>query len=75
MRVCIVCGTEIPTARIKALPNTRTCIEHSTAEKFTVNVVQHGNIEDDGFQEFEIIRDKELSQKLEQYRSQLGTYK
>ena len=33
MRKCIICDKEIPEARIKALPNTKTCLEHSTAGK------------------------------------------
>ena len=31
MKNCIVCGKEIPEARIKALPDAKTCVEHSNA--------------------------------------------
>jgi hypothetical protein len=30
---CKICGTEIPIARLKALPGTNTCVKHSLAEK------------------------------------------
>jgi malate/lactate dehydrogenase len=30
---CIKCGVEIPKARLKALPGTKTCVNHSSAEK------------------------------------------
>lgn len=75
MKVCIACGAEIPAARLKAVPGTRTCVQHSTAERFSVNIVQHGDLEDDGYQEFEIIRSPEAVKKLNEYKSQLGTYK
>jgi len=75
MRVCISCGEEIPAARLKAVPNTRTCVLHSTAERFSVHVAQHGDLEDDGYQEFEIIRDPEVFNRLHEYKNQLGTYK
>ncbi len=31
MKNCIVCGIEIPEARVKALPKTKTCVDHSKA--------------------------------------------
>lgn len=33
MKYCKVCGIEIPEARIKILPSTDTCVNHSSAEK------------------------------------------
>lgn len=75
MKVCIKCGEEIPAGRLKAIPGTRTCTAHSTAERFAVNIVQHGDLEVDGYQEVEIIRDTRVLEKLNEYRSQLGTYK
>ncbi len=75
MRICIACGDEIPAGRLKAVPGTRTCVQHSKAERFAVNIVQHGDLEDDGFQEFEIIRDAEVLERLNEYKEQLGTYK
>lgn len=75
MKTCTVCGSQIPEGRIKALPNTKTCVEHSTAQKFSLNVIQHGELEDDGFQEMEIIRDQRTLERLMEYKKQLGSYK
>lgn len=74
MKTCRVCGIVIPEGRLKAIPGTETCTEHSSASKFSANVVQHGNLEDDGFQEIEIVRDPRASEQLEMYRKQLGRY-
>lgn len=30
---CKICGAEIPPARLRAIPNTSTCVQHSIAEK------------------------------------------
>lgn len=71
---CTVCGIEIPAKRLEILPNTKTCVNHSTAERFAVNVVQHGDFEDDCFQEVEVIRNPRAAQELDNYRKQLGSY-
>lgn len=31
---CIKCGNDIPAGRLKALPNTTTCVQCSTSDKF-----------------------------------------
>lgn len=31
---CIHCGVRIPDARLKLIPDTRTCVEHSTAQAY-----------------------------------------
>ena len=36
---CMVCGTQIPEGRLKALPGAKTCVQHSTATKFAANIV------------------------------------
>lgn len=74
MKVCKVCGCEIPAVRIKALPGTDTCVQHSEVSKFSANVVQVGTLEADGFQEIEIIRSPQASEQLKYYREQLGKY-
>ncbi len=74
MKNCVVCGTQIPEGRLKAVPNTTRCTEHSDASKFSVNIVQHGTLEDDGFQEIEIIRDASVQEKLNHYKEQQGKY-
>ncbi len=75
MKVCKVCGTEIPAGRVKALPNTSTCVQHSSAEKFAAAVVSFGNPEDDAFQEIEILRDTSAKKAYQAYRDSLGSYK
>lgn len=66
-RQCVVCKVEIPEARIKALPQTRTCVEHSTATPYGMRTVSYGTTADDAQQEFEIIRDAELARRLDEY--------
>jgi len=41
-RQCITCGIEIDPRRVKILPHTQTCTQHSTAEKKVAMVVQMG---------------------------------
>ena len=41
-RQCITCGIEIDPRRIKILPHTQTCTQHSTAEKKVAVTVQIG---------------------------------
>ena len=33
MKTCKICGKEISEGRLKALPNTKTCVEHSEIKK------------------------------------------
>jgi hypothetical protein len=76
MITCVVCGTEIPEGRLKAIPGTKTCVNHSTASKFAANVVSYGNAEaGDLTNEIEIIRDEEAAKKLSHYSKQMGSYK
>lgn len=74
MKHCTHCGTEIPAGRLKMLPYATTCTAHSTTSKFGTNIVQVGHIDDDGYQEFEVVRDPETIQALHHYRQQLGKY-
>ena len=64
---CIVCSSIIPEGRVKALPNARTCVEHSTATPDGMRTVAYGITADDAQQEFEIIRDTALIRKIEEY--------
>ena len=76
MTECIVCGTEIPEGRLKAVPGTKTCVNHSTATKFAANVVSYGNAEAGELtSEIEIVRNTESAEKLKHYSKQLGSYK
>jgi hypothetical protein len=76
MTPCKVCGVEIPEARLKALPGTKTCVNHSTASKFAANVVSYGNAEAGELtNEIEIIRDARTAQEIQEYNKRLGSYK
>lgn len=74
MRKCKVCDKVIPEGRIKILPHTQTCVDHSTEKPFGVNTVQVGDLEDDGYQETEIIRDPKVIEELNYYKKQQGKY-
>ena len=43
---CIKCGTTIPKARLKALPNAKTCVKHSDAEKKVGTPIMLGSGDD-----------------------------
>ena len=57
---CIVCNEVIPEGRIKALPNTKVCVDHSTTERYgCFNVSNHktGN-------KVQVIKDINLAMKI-----------
>ena len=73
---CMVCGTQIPEGRLKALPGAKTCVQHSTATKFAANIVSYGNAEaGDLVSEIEVVRDARAVEQLSHYSKQLGSYK
>ena len=73
---CVVCQDEIPEGRLKAVPGTKTCVQHSTATKFAANVVSYGNAEaGDLVNEIEVIRDAKAVEQLNHYSKQIGSYK
>jgi hypothetical protein len=75
-KTCKVCNQIIPEGRLRALPGTDTCVQHSTATRYTVNVVSYGDPEKGELnQEFEVIRDPKAQRNLELYKKQMGTYK
>jgi len=61
MKYCKVCNKEIHPKRV-ALGYSTTCVDHSTAERFTSHLVVNSD-EDYGIQ---IIRDPEVGKKLKQ---------
>jgi Prokaryotic dksA/traR C4-type zinc finger len=75
MKNCKVCNQPIPEGRLKALPETVVCTEHSNAAAYRGNIVNVGKNEDDSYQEIDIIRDQSTYEKLEHYRSQQGQFK
>lgn len=76
MKKCSVCGIEIPAGRLKILPYTKTCVNHSETSRYVGNIISHGDVEaGESFQEFEVIRDKETANQFHHYKSRLGSYK
>ena len=76
MKNCCICNNPIPEGRLKALPNTNTCVQHSTTGRYSANIVSYGDPEKGELnQEFEIVRDQRTIQNLESYRKQMGNYR
>lgn len=75
MKNCKVCQQPIPEGRLKALPGTDVCTEHSSASTYKANIINYGQTEDDSYQEIEIIRDVKLFEELNHYRNQVGQFK
>lgn len=63
---CIKCGKQIPEARLKALPNTKTCVEHSGAEK-VVGITYNEGQGDHCYTDLIIVSAQEYKE-LEQYK-------
>jgi hypothetical protein len=75
-KTCKFCNQPIPEGRLKALPGADTCVQHSTASRYKVNVVSSGDPEKGELnQEFEVVRDPNTQKNLELYKNQLGTYR
>jgi hypothetical protein len=76
MKNCCICNEVIPEGRLKALPHTNTCVQHSTTGRYSANIVSYGDPEKGELnQEVEIIRDPKAVANLEAYRKQMGSYK
>ena len=74
-KTCIVCGAEIPEGRLKIVPNTKTCVAHSTQGAYKSSVVTVGNVDkDEHYQELEIIKDDTAYEQLEHYKKQQGNH-
>lgn len=67
-RRCIVCNILIPEGRLKILPNTRTCVEHSTTSAYNVRPVHTGTSADDAMQDIAIIKDPEAAAEYDRLR-------
>lgn len=68
MKTCIECGVEIPSARLKALPGTKTCVKHSTSEKKVGVPVAHGQ-GDHTYVELEIMEAEDYNRITQQQKS------
>lgn len=76
MKNCCICNQPIPEGRLKAIPGTMTCVQHSNVSRYSVNVVSSGDPEKGELnQEFEVIRNPKAIAELENYRKQQGNYK
>lgn len=64
MRQCSVCGEEINPKRIAILPNTQTCVQHSTVEKKAAVTVQMGEGDHTWTETFAV--DREEYRRLEE---------
>lgn len=51
---CLACGVEIPEGRLKAVPGTKTCTEHSNENAYYANQVVHN---DEDYCQLEFIKD------------------
>ena len=63
-RQCITCGVEIDPRRIKILPHTQTCTQHSTAEKKVAVTVQMGEGDHTWIETYAV--DREVYDKIQE---------
>tara|TARA_R110000796_G_C14276815_1_gene402047 strand:- start:300 stop:521 length:222 start_codon:yes stop_codon:yes gene_type:complete len=66
-RKCIVCNEDIPEGRVKILPHTKTCVNHSTTSAYQVRSINTGKSADDAEQEIVIIKDPDLARRFDEY--------
>mgnify|MGYP001327422478 CR=1 FL=1 len=69
MRKCVKCTKEINPLRVKALPNTKTCVNCSTTEAWYVRNIISGKTE---YAETEIIKDSASASKIRKMDQRLG---
>ena len=63
---CSKCQAKIPAARLRALPNTRTCVECSTVERNYVRTIISGKTT---YSEWEVIKNKDTKEYLQKLDS------
>lgn len=69
IRNCKVCNQPIPEGRLKILPNTHTCVNHSDTSRYYVRPVINS---DEDYSELEIIKDPEMIERVRDYESKAG---
>jgi hypothetical protein len=67
-RKCIICDITIPEGRLKILPHTRTCVEHSTTSAYAARPVHTGTSADDAMQDIAIIKDPKAAAEFDRLR-------
>ena len=72
-RQCITCGVEIDPRRIKILPYTQTCTQHSTAEKKVAVTVQMGEGDHTWIETYAVDREdlRKMEEAEKNFRKQL----
>ena len=63
---CSKCQAKIPAARLKALPNTKTCVECSSVERNYVRTIISGKTT---YSEWEVIKNKDTKEYLQKLDS------
>jgi hypothetical protein len=69
MRSCIKCCKEINPLRVKALPDTKVCVECSTTKAWYVRNIISGKTE---YAETEIIKDSDSADTIRKMDQRLG---
>tara|TARA_R110000868_G_scaffold82514_1_gene232956 strand:- start:186 stop:413 length:228 start_codon:yes stop_codon:yes gene_type:complete len=69
-KYCIECGTQIPEGRVKILPNTRTCVEHSTTDAYAARRTYSGTSADDGESGIYIYKDPKEAAAMDRLEKQ-----
>ena len=67
-RRCIVCNVLIPEGRLKILPHTRTCVNHSTTSAYAARPIHTGTSADDAMQDIAIIKDPAAAAEYDRLR-------
>ena len=61
---CIKCDSKIPVGRLKALPDTKTCVNCSTESKWYTRPIISGKTT---YSELEVIKDPETAKEMHRY--------
>ena len=64
-RQCVVCNTDIPEGRLKILPNTKTCVSHSTTESYAARRTFSGTSADDLDSGIQIFKNQEEARRMD----------
>ena len=67
-RRCIICNVLIPEGRLKILPHTRTCVNHSTTSAYAGRPIHTGTSADDAMQDIAIIKDPAAAAEYDRLR-------
>ena len=67
-RRCIVCNVLIPEGRLKILPHTSTCLQHSTTAAYAARPIHTGTSADDAMQDIAIIKDPKAAAEYDRLR-------